>query len=662
MKIALFADSYLPDINGVVSSVVLLRKKLIEHGHDVWVITNHKGFMKIERDDKEQIIRLPGIELKQLYGYKATQPLHLLYLDEIKALNFDIIHNQQEFGVGMYASIVSKTLKIPMVRTYHTAYEEYTSYFMPIYNKTFDELAKKAISSLSYVIGEDCLRLIAPSKKTKDMLIGYGITTPIEVIPTGLETEQFRSSNFTAEQLKDLRHELGIQDDERMFIYVGRVATEKSIDIVIKGFGKAVEKHPDSKLVIVGDGPSFNELKELVSNMKLEDKIIFTGRKPHDDVPLYYNAADCFMSASITETQGMTYIEALASGLPIICRYDEVLDDVLLDGENGYFFKDEDELSEKIDQFLSLNESDLKKMKDKALEVADLYDPDLFAYKVADLYERVINEYDSKFVIKKMTLKNDNVILQLENEDRNEKVTVSADTYLELGLRKGDRLTKPIYDRIHNEEAETLAYQACLKKLSNRDYSERQMRDYLYVNFELSNKQLEDIINRLKDKKYLDDEKYVFNKINSYEAAFYSRRMMIRKLKEAGIEENIINKYLHEDSNSELVKAKKMANKHNQTIKGKSLNARKNSILQKLASEGFSYDIARQAIDFIDFSDAAMEESDILKAEANKVINKYKRKYTGRDLRNHVFNSLVNKGFEYEKIYALIDEMEWDNE
>ena len=124
----------------------------------------------------------------------------------------------------------------------------------------------------------------------------------------------------------------------------------------------------------------------------------------------------------------------------------------------------------------------------------------------------------------------------------------------------------------------------------------------------------------------------------------------------------IINKYIHDDSNEELVKAKRLAEKYNLLIRGKSLNARKNTLLSKLVNDGFSIDVSKQAIDLLDFSDFALEESDVLKVEAVKARLKYSRKYSGRDLRNHIFNSLVSKGFQYEQIYAFIDEMEWDDE
>lgn len=659
MKIGIFTDTYLPDVNGVVTSVVLLKRKLEEHGHQVWIITNHNG-AKIQQEGN--VVRLPGVELKKVYGYKISQPIHPFYIEELKDFKFDIIHAQQEFGVGMYASIVAKTLNIPLVRTYHTAYEDYTSYFLPIKSSVIDNAAKKAIEELSRIVGDDCLRLIAPSKKTKEMLEGYGIKTKIEVIPTGLELEMFKPSNYTDKQIKKLRQSIGIKENEQLFIYLGRIGSEKSIDIIIKGFKKIKENKLPAKLILVGGGPDLEPLKKLTKDLDLEDYCLFIGKKEHSEVPLYYNASDCFISASTTETQGMTYVEALASGLPLICKKDEVLEDVLIENENGYFFNDENDLSNIITKFIELSSEKRNTMSNNSLRIADLYDADLFATNITKIYEDVIESFASEFIIEKIRLKDDIVTIYIESEDASEKVFVSSDTYLELGLRKGSHLTKDTYERIKKEEQYTVAYNKTLKKIAIKDFSERQIRDYLYANFELSLTQINSLIEKLKYYGFVDDDKYCFNKVNSYQNLLYSKKMMTKKLKEVGIDQEVIDKYVKTTKNEELLKAKKLSAKYNLMIHGKSLNSRKKTILKKLIDNGFSYDEANEAIGYLDFSLYKIEENEVLKVEALKAKKKYSRKYTGRELRNHVYNSLASKGFELDKIYAVIDEMEWDND
>ena len=126
MRIGLFSDTYLPDINGVATSVETLRKVLEENGHHVYVIANHKGLINLKREGN--VLRLPGIELKWLYGYSMSSPLQLKAKDEIKAMNLDVIHVHTEFGVGIFGRLIAKELNIPLVSTYHTMYEDYTHY------------------------------------------------------------------------------------------------------------------------------------------------------------------------------------------------------------------------------------------------------------------------------------------------------------------------------------------------------------------------------------------------------------------------------------------------------------------------------------------------------------------------------------------------------
>ena len=145
MRIGLFSDTYTPDINGVVSSIVTLQKELEKRGHEVFVITNHKALLSTQREGN--VLRLPGLELKWLYGYKLTTPYHFSAKDEIRKMNLDVIHVHTEFGVGMFARIVAKYLNIPVVSTYHTMYEDYTHYINRFAIDEVDVLSKKFVTA-----------------------------------------------------------------------------------------------------------------------------------------------------------------------------------------------------------------------------------------------------------------------------------------------------------------------------------------------------------------------------------------------------------------------------------------------------------------------------------------------------------------------------------
>ena len=659
MRVALFTDTYLPDINGVVSSIELLRKKLEEKGHEAYVVSTYPGLFKVKKEGR--IIRLPGIELKGLYGYKAASPAHLLVLDELENLNFDLFHVHTEFGVGIFGSIAAKQLHVPMVRTYHTTYEDYTHYANFLHMESFDKVAKKLVGILSRQYGEDCLRLIAPSKKTANMLLGYGIRTPIRILPTGVELKRFSPELFTEEDAHRVRSELGIKDDEKMLLYVGRIAQEKSIVMLLEAFARIKSEGIRAKLVVIGGGPQLDELRSLAKTLSIDDIVIFTDKKPFDEVPVYYHAADLFTSASKTETQGMTYVEALASGTPVLARYDEVLEELIKEDVNGYFFEDADSFVTKLRKFLSLSSEELSKMQKNAIDEAQIYDADTYVENMLQLYKETIEEYDSSYVVESVSLKNDVVHLLLNNGKNEEKIMVSLERYYQEGIRKDDKLTAAQFERLKNEENFVKAYRAALKRISARDYTVKQMRDYLSEKQEVSEEQVNEIIEKLTEKGLLDDRRYVIEKNDAFQAMLLSRKQMTARLRKAGIAPEIIEECL-DFENSESDKALRRAQKYQNSIHNKSLLIKKQTIRRKLFEDGFSSDDIQQAMSMLDFTEDALAEESVLKSECAKIRRRLERKYSGTDLRNHLYHSLLAKGFANDAVYALINEMEWEDD
>ncbi len=662
MRIGLFSDTYLPDINGVVSSVELLRKKLTEKGCDVYVICTYPGLVKVKREGN--IIRLPGIEFKKLYGYAITSPVHLLMIDEIGKLNLDIIHVHTEFGVGIFAQMCADRLHIPLVRTYHTTYEDYTHYVNFLGLDSVDKAAKKIIANLSKMFGDRCMRLISPSAKTKDMLIRYGVKTPIVIIPTGTELDLFRKENTSPERIKQIKQECGIADDFKMLLYVGRIAAEKSIDLIVRSFVKVKALGLKIKLVVIGGGPDLADLMALSEQLGLQDYIYFGNKRPFTEVPSYYHSADAFISASTTETQGMTYVEAMASGLPIFARRDECVDGLLFEGETGYYFDDEDELVAKISAFMQSDQECLRKMSTKCLQKVEKYDADVFAANIYELYENSINEYNRYYLICKTKLKDDYVVLELENSYHSkEDLIVSLDDFYDYGLRKNDKMKIQVFDELKTKENEVLAYRACLRKLAIKDYTVKQMYDYLTKKYEtMPIGQINEIVDRLMQRQLLDDEKYARAHIAGLEAKLMSSAHIINLLRRDGVAPDVIEKVVVADEDRELKKCLKLAAKHQNSIKGKSYRYKKQLILKKLLNDGYAYEIAAAAIDGVDFSEDIVNESEVIRKEAKKAKNRYAKSLTGTQLRNRVFHYLASKGFSSENIYAILSEMEWDDE
>ena len=247
MRIGLFSDTYPPQINGVANSTKILRDELEKHGHEVYVFCPKKiGTSEWSEDHK--IYYLAGIELKFLYGYVMTSPIHLRAMNEVKALHLDMIHAQTEFGVGILARMCANQYNIPLVSTYHTTYEDYTHYVNFINSDKVDSVAKKAVAHLSKMYGDTSQAVIAPSKKTKDLLERYNVRSDIFVVPTGLPLDKFSPLNTNEEKTKKIHDEFGFTKQDKIIVYVGRIAEEKALDIVIDGFLKLHEECRDIKL------------------------------------------------------------------------------------------------------------------------------------------------------------------------------------------------------------------------------------------------------------------------------------------------------------------------------------------------------------------------------------------------------------------------------
>lgn len=384
MRIAIFSDTYAPDINGVATSTKILKEELVKHGHEVVVVTTMLPDGSDYKDDvNDNILRVHGLEIQALYGYRACKMYSFRVMRALKKMNIDVIHIQTEFGIGIFGRIVGDALKIPVVYTYHTMWADYSHYINPLNSNSIDGLIKKAVARITRFYADKSAELIVPSQKTKDALELYGLNKDAHIIPTGLELDKFDPKNKNEELVNSIKKEYGI-NDEFVITFLGRIAKEKSIDILIDAMKEIVKKNKNVKCLIVGGGPQLEELKELVSSYGISEYVIFTGAKTSEEVPSYYHISDVFVSASITETQGLTYIEAMASGIPAVARYDKNLENIIIDGVNGYFFNKTEEL---IDILLNLMNFDCSKMKEQA-------ELSMMKYSSENFYKQVIHVYN----------------------------------------------------------------------------------------------------------------------------------------------------------------------------------------------------------------------------------------------------------------------------
>lgn len=659
MRIGMFCDSYLPDINGVVTSVVTLKQALMEKGHEVWVVSNHPSLLKTQIDHDLQEIRLPGIEIKQLYGYKASSPIQIRILKEIAKLNWDVIHAHSEFGVGIFGRIAAKYLHIPVVSTYHTTYEDYTHYVNFLKMNSIDRFAKLLIAKLSKLYGETSTAVIAPSQKTKDMLVRYKIKSPITVIPTGLDLKRFEPNQFDQETIKKLRREYNVLDDDLLVLFIGRVAKEKSIDLLVEAFSK-LKRYDKIKLMIVGSGPGVEEIEHLTSLYQIEDKIIMTGKQFPDKIPLYYQCGDVFVSASLTETQGLTFIEALASGLPVLARPDGAVENLIFDDVTGYYFADASDLALKISNFYALSKEKRQQLRDNAVLKAMEYDLNGFYDKVIKVYQEAIKAYRMDYRVTAIIYQDDVVSLTLTNPSNELTIMVSVDSFMQYGIRKDKVVDDILISQLLSEEQAVQAYKKAIKHLTIKDRTKQEMNDWLCENTTLPKAKVQALIDYLVDKKYLDDKRYALAQINKFTKQLMGKNRIKKELLLKGIDPVLIEELNERSDDDQYYRALNYAKKWQGKIRDRSFNYKKTMIKNKLVQYGYDIALANEVVEHLLTNDD--NEKNILRKLANKAKTRYNRKYSGSQLRNRVFRYLTTQGFDYDDIYLVINEMEWEDE
>lgn len=387
MRIGIFTDTYPPYINGVSTSVYMLKKALERKGHQVFVVTINNDSLRYKFDENNTVIRIPGLPIG-IYDYRVTNIYPIRAMNIIRKWKLDVIHSHTEFSVGTFARIISRQFNIPLVHTYHTMYEDYTHYITKGY---FDKSSKKIVEYLTlFYCDKTTNELIVPTKKTYDLFKQkYGVDRNIYIIPTGIEIERFYTENVDNNKVEEIRKKLSLKEDSFNIVFVGRLAKEKNVDLLLNAQKNIVEKSKNINLIIIGDGPDMDEYKKTVSKLKIDNNVIFVGKVPWETVPLYYRLADVFATASRTETQGLTVIEAMAASVAPICIDDESFRNTVIDGLNGKIFNDQEEY-EKIVVELCKDRKLLNQLQKQARLNAEIHSSKYYGESVLDVYKHAI--------------------------------------------------------------------------------------------------------------------------------------------------------------------------------------------------------------------------------------------------------------------------------
>lgn len=383
MRIGFFTDTYFPQVSGVATSIRTLKKELEKQGHEVYIFTTTDP----DADEFEKdIVRMPSVPFVSFTDRRIVVRGIWFAYRIAKELELELIHTHTEFGAGFLGKMVANRLRIPVVHTYHTMYEDYLHYIAngkvvrPTHVKHFIKMF------INHSTGVVC-----PSKRVVDTLQRYEVDIPMRIIPTGIEVAQFIRSDIKREDTERLREKLGIKPGELMILSLSRLSYEKNIHVIVQQFPEILMSYPTARLVIVGKGPYREELEELTRELGIEDYVQFTGEVDHQDVAYYYHAADYFVSASTSETQGLTYAEAIASGTQCIVEGNDYLNQLLDDESLGITFEKDSDFSDSFIRYAQQQiPLDPHVRQNKLIEIS----AERFGSEIFKFYQEMIVYYD----------------------------------------------------------------------------------------------------------------------------------------------------------------------------------------------------------------------------------------------------------------------------
>lgn len=320
MRIVFFTNAYKPTISGVVTSISLFRQGLMDAGHEVHIVAPKQGEYE---EEEPYVFRLPAIDLPGEIDLSLAMPLKALIDTVLRGIKPALIHSQHPILLGDLAAAFAHELQIPLVFTFHTRYEEYAQQYVPI----APELAGMVMEQIVARYLEKCTRIIAPTASIRDFILReYDPSAPVTIVPTPVKLSAYDGLDTGRVQA-----DLGLQGAE-VLLFVGRIAGEKGLDFLLRVFARIVAERPHARLLLVGDGPGESDLRKMARKLGIDDQVIFCGAVPHNEVPHYAAAADLFVFSSVTETQGLVLIEAMAAGTPVVAVEAPGSKDVLDEG------------------------------------------------------------------------------------------------------------------------------------------------------------------------------------------------------------------------------------------------------------------------------------------------------------------------------------------
>ncbi|MGY1488471.1 glycosyltransferase [Methylobacillus pratensis] len=381
MKILFISDVYFPRVNGVSTSIRTFVSQMQALGHEVHLIAPDYG---VATEDEAWIKRIPARSIyfdpeDRVMRYGAVLKL----LPELRDENYDVVHIHTPFVAHYLGIKLARLLDIPCLETYHTFFEDYMHHYLPWIPQS---MARKIAISTSRRQCNAVNAVIAPSQPMLDALRSYGVKASAEVIPTGLQEKSFEEADGEA-----FRDRYGISRQRPVALFVGRVAHEKNIDFLLRMANELRRQQPDMLLVVAGEGPAQKHLEDLSTELALGDNIKFIGYLDRNtELNACYKAADVFVFASKTETQGLVLLEAMAQGVPVVALAELGTKSILIEGEGAMIAPEDERIFASKVFSLFANPGKRAKLGEAALHyAAKRWTARLQAERMLQFYQRV---------------------------------------------------------------------------------------------------------------------------------------------------------------------------------------------------------------------------------------------------------------------------------
>jgi 1,2-diacylglycerol 3-alpha-glucosyltransferase len=377
MRIAMMADVYKPHVSGITNYIDLNKRYLEKAGHEVFVFTfGDQDY----HDDEPRIIRSPGLPLVDTGYYLSFR--HTVAAKKLLQ-TMDIVHVHHPFLSGRLALRYCEPLQIPTVFTNHTRYDLYAQAYLPIVP---EDISDGLLQAYMPPFCEAMSLVISPSAGMEKILRGMGVTSPISIIPNGVELQSFYQSKPLS------RADFGFKENDILLVYAGRIATEKNLSFLLQSFAGVAQTFDHVHLMILGGGQKQieDETKQLAAQLNLNQRVRFTGFITYERLPTYLAMCDAFVTASVTEVHPLSVIEGMAAGLPVVGIDSPGVGDTIEDGKTGFLTtQDLASFTAKLTR-LCLDASLREQMGDAARQASTRYAIERTTKTMLEQYERLV--------------------------------------------------------------------------------------------------------------------------------------------------------------------------------------------------------------------------------------------------------------------------------